>query len=52
MTEGARSPDCKAGKHAACSGDAWDTAKDEPIDCACPCHREVGAGPMSELGDG
>jgi len=32
-------PDCAVGKHAACSGTAWDQVADELTDCACPCHR-------------
>jgi hypothetical protein len=32
------SPDCEAGKHRACSGDAWDVAVDEPRRCECSCH--------------
>jgi hypothetical protein len=26
---------CEQGKHQNCTGEAWDTEKDEP--CACPC---------------
>lgn len=33
-------PDCRAGKHQACSGDAWDTKLDEPTSCRCLCHGE------------
>ena len=32
-------PDCQAGKHAACAGDAWDEAMDERVDCECECHQ-------------
>lgn len=28
-------PDCKAGKHDACIGRAWNDAKDEEVDCSC-----------------
>ena len=31
-------PDCKASKHHACAGDAWDDETDSPTTCACPCH--------------
>lgn len=30
------SPDCEAGKHTACSGDAWDHQLDAPASCQCP----------------
>ncbi len=33
-----RSPDCKVGKHDACSGDAWDDAGDCLVPCDCRCH--------------
>lgn len=29
-------PDCVSGKHVNCTGEAWDTEKDEPTKCACP----------------
>lgn len=32
------SPDCTAGKHRACSGDAWDVVADEGTGCECDCH--------------
>lgn len=32
-------PDCKAGKHAACLGDAWDDNFDHIVDCTCDCHE-------------
>lgn len=35
---GPLSPDCLAGKHAPCSGDAWDTPRDVLTDCRCSCH--------------
>ncbi|WP_205529090.1 hypothetical protein [Microbacterium halotolerans] len=35
-----RSPDCVAGKHRACGGDAWDDAADDVCDCRCGCHSE------------
>jgi len=31
-------PDCEAGKHTACAGDAWDFDTDQPVRCACTCH--------------
>jgi hypothetical protein len=31
-------PDCRDGKCAACVGDAWDDAADEPTACQCACH--------------
>lgn len=34
-------PDCRAGKHAACLGRAWDEEADEQVPCGCPCHQEV-----------
>lgn len=37
------SPDCAGGKHAACSGDAWDFDQDVPTGCGCSCHQEVAA---------
>jgi|GEM_PF-2576046 len=33
------SPDCVAGKHRACSGDAWDDDTDSPTLCTCTCHE-------------
>lgn len=32
------SPDCGAGKHGGCSGDAWCDTEDGPADCECTCH--------------
>jgi len=32
-------PDCRAGKHRACSGTAWDDAADEITGCSCRCHE-------------
>lgn len=32
------SPDCRPGKHGACSGDAWCTTEDRGVPCTCPCH--------------
>jgi len=37
------SPDCTAGKCGACSGDAWDFAKDHRVDCEHDCHTREGA---------
>ncbi len=31
-------PDCEAGKHVACAGDAWDFNTDQPARCTCTCH--------------
>ena len=31
-------PDCVAGKHQACIGNAWDDENDEPCDCGCARH--------------
>lgn len=31
-------PDCRDGKHTACTGDTWDVRADEPTDCDCACH--------------
>lgn len=31
-------PDCTAGKHPACRGDAWDLLTDSPAPCSCTCH--------------
>jgi hypothetical protein len=28
-------PECKAGKHGNCHGDAWDNDADEPVVCFC-----------------
>jgi hypothetical protein len=35
------SPDCRAGKHHACSDDAWCEALDRRADCECSCHDMV-----------
>ena len=32
------SPDCLIAKHSACTGEAFDHARDEPCDCCCECH--------------
>jgi hypothetical protein len=32
-------PDCRAGKHRACLGEAWDDVNDKPARCDCPCHE-------------
>lgn len=32
------SPDCRDGKCAACTGDAWNNQTDEPTPCECACH--------------
>ncbi|RHA38685.1 hypothetical protein [Cellulomonas rhizosphaerae] len=31
-------PDCRYGKHTACSGTAWDEHADELVGCGCTCH--------------
>jgi hypothetical protein len=31
-------PDCKGGKHQACSGTAWDETVDALVLCDCVCH--------------
>ncbi|MCU1418693.1 MAG: hypothetical protein JWP32_2867 [Schumannella sp.] len=36
------SPECTAGKHDACNGDAWDTVRDAVTDCPCTCHAPNG----------
>jgi hypothetical protein len=36
-------PDCVAGKHDACNGDAWDNGSDAPTECGCWCHDEGAA---------
>lgn len=28
-------PECKAGKHGNCNGEAWDEEVDEPTSCGC-----------------
>lgn len=35
------SPDCQAGKHGSCTGDAWDADADALTACPCTCHQEV-----------
>jgi hypothetical protein len=35
------SPDCRAGKCKACSGDAWDEAADVLTTCRCDCHADT-----------
>lgn len=37
----ALSPDCTAGKHVACSGDAWDELWDALSRCECDCHGDL-----------
>ena len=34
-------PDCRDGKHRACSGTAWDDERDELVACPCSCHGEA-----------
>ena len=36
-------PDCRAGKHSACAGDAWDEQADAPTTCSCWCHEVAAA---------
>ncbi|GAA2237574.1 hypothetical protein GCM10010401_07200 [Rarobacter faecitabidus] len=33
-------PDCAQGKHAACTGDAWNEIADELTACDCDCHQD------------
>lgn len=33
------SPDCRDGKHLACTGPAWDFTTDTETVCLCPCHQ-------------
>jgi len=35
------SPDCRAGKCAACVGQAWDDDTDEAAECPCECHVTI-----------
>jgi hypothetical protein len=35
-------PDCIAGKHQACIGEAWDDTNDKPCRCECACHDTYG----------
>lgn len=32
------SPDCRDGKCAACTGDAWNNTTDQGCACDCACH--------------
>jgi hypothetical protein len=34
-------PDCRDGKHRACTGGAWCMTADRPVPCVCPCHGEA-----------
>jgi hypothetical protein len=34
-------PDCVAGSHKACRGDAWSIEDDRACDCECSCHIDV-----------
>ena len=36
-----RSPDCRDGKHSACTGDGWCTVRDTLVPCSCSCHLPV-----------
>lgn len=36
-------PDCAAGKHHACRGEAWDHQADQETACTCICHEEATA---------
>lgn len=33
-------PECSAGKHGNCNGDAWDDTTDQPAACACADNHE------------
>lgn len=35
-------PDCRDGKHPACSGDGFDPETDQVIPCPCICHSKKG----------
>lgn len=35
-----RSPDCAAGKHTGCTGDAWCDTNDLLVACSCGCHLD------------
>ena len=35
------SPDCRDGKHRACTEDAWDVSGDGPAPCGCECHEQA-----------
>lgn len=41
LEPGPTSPDCKAGKCSACTGDAWSDKLDAVTECEHPCHRPV-----------
>lgn len=43
-------PDCRAGKHHACSGTAWDEDRDELGTCSCTCHRPGSFGRVTPTG--
>lgn len=34
------SPDCRDGKHRACTGDSWDVDADHACACSCSCHTD------------
>lgn len=37
-------PECTAGKHVNCVGQAWDLTLDKPVPCECPtCHPRTNA---------
>lgn len=42
------SPDCVAGKCAACSGDGWDEDADELAPCPHVCHTRLRGRPLAE----
>jgi len=39
LSESKDSPDCRVGKHRACTGDGWDHNQDAPAPCSCACHK-------------
>ncbi|NMF27937.1 hypothetical protein [Cellulosimicrobium aquatile] len=43
-------PDCRDGKHRACSGDGWDTRTDQPAPCPCWCHATTPHAPEAGRG--
>ena len=41
MNDTAMDPDCRDGKHFACSGRGWNKDTDQPAPCACHCHEDL-----------
>lgn len=44
-------PDCRDGKHQACTGYGWDFEQDIPAPCPCECHKpkEIFGGMFGDL---